>query len=128
MSGNHVDMDCLLTLPNCLLQIFVGRAEVLHEELCKHFECFSKTREEIREVDDELCHHTGASGWELTVVPLEVGQSLEVEWAKKVVEHDALVQSKEEEDEEGRGHGQNEGLTFTAMKNFDSFWEWFSPN
>ena len=43
----------------------MGKAEVLHEEIMKHFECFGKKREEISEVDDELCHHTDASGWEV---------------------------------------------------------------
>ncbi len=46
---------------------------MLHEELSKHFDCFNKKREEIREIDDELCHHTEMSGWDLTVWVLEVG-------------------------------------------------------
>ena len=52
--------------------MFVGKASVLHIELCKHFDNFGKKREEIREIDDELCHHTDASGWEITVWPLQV--------------------------------------------------------
>ncbi len=27
---------------------------------------------EIREIDDELCHHTEMSGWEITVWEVEV--------------------------------------------------------
>ena len=54
------------------MQVFVGKANVLHVELCKHFENFAKKREDIREIDDELCHHTDASGWEITVWPLQV--------------------------------------------------------
>ena len=46
-------------------QVIVGKAEVLHEELMKHFDCFGKTRKEIREIDDELCHHTTSTGWEV---------------------------------------------------------------
>ncbi len=71
--------------------------------------------------------------------PLEPGQVLEVEWAKKIVEHDALVQKTPlpetvrvvqgaAEQVEGQHHGQNEAMTFTTIKNFDSFWDWFSPN
>ena len=52
--------------------MFVGKASVLHVELCKHFDNFGKKREEIREIDDELCHHTDAAGWEITVWPLQV--------------------------------------------------------
>ncbi len=52
--------------------MYIGKAQVLHEELGKHFDCFNKTREEIREIDDELCHHTEMSGWDLTVWLLEV--------------------------------------------------------
>lgn len=44
----------------------MGKAEVLHEEIMQHFECFGKKREEISEVDDELCHHTAAAGWEVS--------------------------------------------------------------
>ena len=54
------------------VQVFVGKADVLHVELCKHFDGFGKKREDIREIDDELCHHTDASGWEITVWPLQV--------------------------------------------------------
>ena len=46
-------------------QIFVGKATVLHEEIMKHFECFGMKRKEIREIDDELCHHTDSAGWEV---------------------------------------------------------------
>ena len=45
--------------------MFVGKAEDLHEELMKLFDCFGKTRKEIREIDDELCHHTTSTGWEV---------------------------------------------------------------
>ena len=45
--------------------MIVGKAEVLHEELVKHFDCFGKMRKEIREIDDELCHHTTSTEWEV---------------------------------------------------------------
>ena len=75
----------------------------------------------MREIDDELCHHTDSSGWEISVWPLQLDQVLEVEWAKKIIEHDSLVATVAEK-------GLNEGMSFSSMKNFDSFWEWFSPN
>ena len=56
------------------MQVFVGKASVLHEELDKHFDCFSKKRKEIREIDDELCHHTEMSGWEINVWLLQVSR------------------------------------------------------
>ena len=99
--------------------MYVGKAEVLHKELCRHFDCFGKRREEIREIDDELCHHTDASGWDITVWPLGPLQNLEVEWSKKIIEHDSL-QTKET--------GLNHDMKFTSMTNFDLFWQWFSPN
>ena len=58
-------------------QVYVGKAEVLHTEIVKHFECFDKKRDEIREIDDELCHHTESAGWEISVWPLQVHISTE---------------------------------------------------
>ena len=31
----------------------------------KHFDNFGKPRKQICEIDDELCHHTEASGWDV---------------------------------------------------------------
>ena len=31
----------------------------------KHFDSFGKTRKQICEIDDELCHYTEASGWDV---------------------------------------------------------------
>ena len=101
-------------------QVYVGKAKILHEDICKHFECFDKKRDEICEIDDELCHHTDSSGWEIIVWPLQPDQNLEVEWAKKIVEHEALT-SKEET-------GLNEDMEFSSATAFDKFWDWFSPN
>ena len=100
--------------------MYVGKAKVLHDDICKHFECFDKKREEISEIDDELCHHTDMSGWEITVWPLQPDQNLEVEWAKKNIEHDAL-NSREE-------RGLTEDMRFTSTTSFDKFWDWFAPN
>ena len=100
--------------------MFVGTANVLSDVLCKHFECFGKSRGEIREIDDELCHHTDSSGWEFTVWELQT-QDLEVETAKKVIEQEALF-SKESQ------KGLTEKLSITSMAAFDKLWEWFSPN
>ena len=44
-------------------QVFVGKADSLHDELMKHFDSFGQKRHKIREIDDELCHHTDSSGW-----------------------------------------------------------------
>ena len=44
------DLEYWLVLETLVLlfsQVFVGKAEVLHEEMMKHFECFGKKREEI---------------------------------------------------------------------------------
>jgi len=80
----------------------------------------NREQEEICEIDDELCHHTDSSGWEITVWPLQPDQNLEVEWAKKNIEHDAL-NSREEK-------GLTEDMKFTSISNFDKFWDWFAPN
>lgn len=101
--------------------MFIGKASVLHVELCKHFDNFGKKRDEIREIDDELCHHTDASGWEITVWPLQAGEMLEVEWVKKVIQQDSL-NSKE------GSSGINEEITFSSMESLQKFWDWFSPS
>ena len=48
---------------------------MLHEELAIHFDQFEK-KEGIRELDDELCHHTGIAGWEIMVWPIQVSLHL----------------------------------------------------
>ena len=55
------------------MQIFIDKAEVLHVELTNHFDQFGQQAHTMREIDQELCHHTGLAGWDLTVWPLEVG-------------------------------------------------------
>ncbi|XP_064404262.1 uncharacterized protein LOC135349648 [Halichondria panicea] len=101
-------------------KVYIGKAHVLHEELSKHFDCFNKKREEIREIDDELCHHTEMSGWDLTVWVLEDEDDLDVECGKKSIEHNALV-SKD-------GNGITEEMSFGNRGAFDKFWDWFMPN
>ena len=54
-------ISCCLSL--MFLQVFVGKADSLHDELMKHFDSFGQKRHKIREIDDELCHHTDSSGW-----------------------------------------------------------------
>ena len=51
-------------------QIFVGKTDNLTEELTKHFESFGQKRHLIREIDDELCHHTDSSGWNVRYMSL----------------------------------------------------------
>lgn len=104
---------------NIYFQVFAGCANVLMHDLCKHFENFGKKREDIADVDDELCHHTECSEWEITVWPSQK-TDLEFECAKKIIELKALT-SKETQ------KGLNEKLCFTTMKSFDKLWEWFSP-
>jgi len=101
-------------------QIYLGTAQSLSDDLCKHFECFGKKRDEIREIDDELCHHTDSSEWEVTVWQLHT-ESLEVECAKKAIELEALTSSENPK-------GLTEELRFTSMDRFDMLWDWFSPN
>ena len=43
--------------------MFVGKADNVAEELMMHFESFGQKRHLIKEIDDELCHHTDSSGW-----------------------------------------------------------------
>ena len=63
--------------------IVLGKADVLHETLVKHFECFGKPRSEIQAIDDELCHHSPASFWQLKVWPIASTENLELEWQCK---------------------------------------------
>ena len=125
----------------------------------KHFDNFGKPRKQICEIDDELCHYTEASGWDvryylylpyfiallcfspflssfhfssislplspysfghkLKVWPVGPEQNLELEWTKKIIEHDSLNSSD--------GPGINEYISFTSMDTFSTFWEWLSP-
>jgi hypothetical protein len=100
---------------------FVGKADVLNEELSKHFTCFGKRREEIREIDDELCHHTSECDWSLKVYVIRPPDKLEVEWAKRVVTCNSLMSA----DEPG---GLNEVLVFSNWDNWKVFSEWFFPS
>ena len=102
-------------------KVFVGKSQVLHEELEKHFSCFGRKREEIREIDDELCHHTSQNEWKLKVLPIKPPQRLEVEWAKKVIEKDALASPDDP-------RGLNSGLSFTHWDNWEEFSKWFFPD
>lgn len=45
---------------------------MLHVELTNHFDQFEKHSHMMREIDQELCHHTGIAGWDLVVWPLQV--------------------------------------------------------
>ena len=46
-------------------------------------------------------------------------EDLELEWTKKIIEHDSLA---------SKDGGINENMIFTNMVTFDKFWEWLSPN
>ena len=76
MQGEKVSVwlvaGCRIFTCECMSQVFVGKANILHIELSKHFESFGKKKEDIRQIDDELCRHTYASGWEITIWPLQV--------------------------------------------------------
>lgn len=65
-------------------QVFVGKAQVLHEELSKHFDQFEKKRRLIKAIDDELCHHTSIAGWDLVVWPLQVCYVSVVKYSRSV--------------------------------------------
>jgi len=97
-----------------------GKAEVLSETLAKHFECFGKPRTEIRAIDDELCHHSPASFWQLQVWPILPTDNLELEWIKKICLKHALPSPE--------GGGLNESIKFTSMDVWLAFKEWFYPN
>ena len=99
---------------------FVGKATVLHEELAHHFTCFGKKRQDIREIDDKLCHHTQECQWSLKVLPVPPPMNLEVEWCKKVVEKASLMSTSE-------SHGLNEQLSFTSYDSWKQFSDWFFP-
>ena len=58
-----VNCDFVYYIHIALLYVFVGKAEVLYKELMKHFDCYGQKRQEIREIDNELCHHTNSQGW-----------------------------------------------------------------
>ena len=109
---------CLFHYTLLSLQVYVGKAEVLHKELSSHFDCFGKPRGQIRGIDDELCHHTNAAGWSITVWSLLEDQVLEVECNKKIIEQSSLQSSEE--------MGMNE-LVFNSMDSWDKFEKWFWP-
>ena len=100
--------------------MYVGSAKVLKDDICKHFESFGKKREHIANVDDELCHHTECSEWEITIWPPQT-TDLEFECAKKVIELNAMTSTEIQS-------GLTDVLCFTSMGSFDKLWEWFSPN
>ena len=102
-------------------KVFVGKADVLHEELAKHFTCFGKKREEIREIDDELCHHSQECQWSLKTFPIKPPSNLEVEWAKKVMTCNSLMSAED-------SRGLNEVLTLTSWDNWEEFRSWFFPS
>lgn len=99
--------------------MFISCANLLKDDICQHFESFGKRPEEITAIDDELCHHTECSEWEITVWPHQA-DDLEFEYAKKIIELNALS-SKESQ------KGLTEKLRFTSMRSFNRFWDWFSP-
>ena len=99
--------------------MYVGSANTLKSDICKHFESFGKKREDITSIDDELCHHTECSMWEIIILQIQ-SHDLEFECAKKVIELNSLT-SKD------RQKGLNEQLRFTSMQSFDRLWEWFCP-
>jgi len=100
---------------------FTGKADVLHCTLAEHFECFGKPKASIREIDDELCHHTDAWDWHLEICPVDDCDNLEVEWAKKVCVKGSL-QSLDND------IGLNKSIKFTHKDNWVKFKSWLNPN
>ena len=105
----------------CFIKCVVvsGKADVLNETLVTHFECFGKPRSEIRAIDDELCHHSPASFWQLKVWPIASTDNLELEWIKKMCLKHALPSPD--------GGGLNEYIKFTSMDTWKAFKDWFYP-
>lgn len=97
-----------------------GKAEVLSKTLAEHFECFGKPRTEIRAIDDELCHHSPASFWQLKVWPIASTENLELEWIKKICLKDALPSLD--------GGGLNENIKFSYKDTWLAFKKWFYPD
>ena len=93
---------------------------MLHTTLAEHFECFGKSKASIRVIDDELCHHSFASQWQLQIWPVPDSVNLEVEWAKKVCLKESLQSSDES--------GLNESIKFTHKDNWVDFKKWLNPN
>ena len=123
----------------------------------KHFDNFGKSRKQICEIDDELCHHTEASGWDvryylylpyfivllsvsllpticslsLFLSPYSFGHKLKV-WPVGPEQNLELEWTKKiiENDSlsSSDGAGVNEYMSFTSMETFNTFWEWLSPN
>ena len=111
------------TLSSChffILALFLGKADILHKTLADHFECYGKPRVSIQAIDDELCHHSMASFWQLQIWPLADSENLELEWAKKVCNKNSIRTPD--------GRGLNESIKFTQMSNWIEFKKWFNPN
>ena len=73
-------------------------------------------------IDDELCHHSMASQWQLKIWPLADSDNLEVEWAKEVYTKESLPSSPDDES------GLNESINFTHKNNLVEFKKWLNPN
>ena len=71
-------------------------------------------------IDDELCHHTECSEWEIRIWTPQ-SNDLQYECAKKIIEMNTLTSKNTQ-------NGLTEKLSFTTMESFDKLWEWFSPN
>ena len=114
--GMSPGYDCLFI---CI--IVSGKADVLHDTLITHFECFGKPRSEIRAIDDELCHHSPASFWQLKIWPIASTENLELEWIKKICLKASLPSP------DADGDGLNESIKFTSMNTWTVFKDWFFP-
>jgi len=102
-----------------ILSLFLGKADVLHETLAEHFECYGKPRPAIKAIDDELCHHSMASFWQLQIWPLADSENLELEWAKKICSKNSIHTPG--------GRGLNESVKFTQKSNWVEFKKWLNP-
>ncbi|XP_065884485.1 uncharacterized protein [Dysidea avara] len=101
-------------------KVYIGKADILHKTISEHFECYGKPRASIQAIDDELCHHSMASFWQLQIWPLADSENLELEWAKKVCSKNAIHTPD--------GHGLNESIKFTETSNWIEFKKWLNPN
>ena len=95
-------------------QFYVGAASILHKELTAHFLSWDKPESQKTLFDKELFEVPSCFDWELQVFPLEAGQNLNVERAKKIVEKKSL-----------QPNGLNEEMTFTTQEEWEEFEKWF---
>ena len=89
-----------------------GQTDILDITIVSHFEKYGVKKEKMNVFKEEICYHI--ESYELETAGKE-NANLEVEWAKKVLEHQGLELNKE----------LNEHINFTNTDNFKTVLEWF---